>query len=73
MSTAQLNTVCVFVSWGVETNTYMFSYTNLIPKVAFVKTANVTAVAESSFSELVAMYLSDCSNDVMLCIIHVFR
>ena len=61
MSTAQLNTVCVFVTWGVETNTYMFSYTN-----AFVRTANVTAVAELSFSELVAMYLSDCSNDVML-------
>ena len=61
MSTAQLNTVCVFVSWGVETSTYMFSYTNLIPKVAFVKTANVTAVTELSFSELVAMYLSDCS------------
>ena len=40
MSTAQLNTVCVFVSWGVETNTYMVSYTNLIPKVAFVNTAN---------------------------------
>ena len=54
------------MSWGVETNTYMFSYTNLIPKVAFVRTANVTAVAELSFSELVAMYLSDCSNDVML-------
>ena len=44
----------------------MFSYTNLIPKVAFVRTANVTAVAELSFSELVATYLSDCSNDVML-------
>lgn len=47
----------------------MFSYTNLIPKVAFVRTAKVSAVTELSFSELVAMYLSDCSNDVI--VIHV--